>query len=225
MKFFRRAIVTLFLVFLFSIQTFAGWEQAGDNQWKYEQEGIFLSNQWIEDQGNWYYLDENGLMLSNVVKIIDGVAYSFDSTGKCLNPGQSGRIFMNDRFGYSICIPNDVSTNAFDGDPETFDISTQNMLMSFYSDEVPENLDPETYANVFEMGFVEGIEGNKTFIEKKPIQIGDFHFTRTRYIYSGNINLDFYVSVQGHKMLAIAVVYIPKTEGKTQDVLNSLIKV
>ena len=225
MKKISRVFVPIFLSVLFSSQAFAGWEQAGDNQWKYEKDGTFLTNQWLEDRGNWYYLDENGLMIANATKNIEGAEYSFDSTGKCLNHGQTGRVYMNNKMGYSICIPEDTSTNAFDGELETFDISAQNMLLSFYNEEVPENLDPETYASVLELGFFEGIKENKIFIEKKPVQIGDFDFTRTRYDYGDGIVLDFYIGIQGHKILVIAVFYIPETEAKTQEVLNSLCKI
>lgn len=225
MKKFSRIFVSIFLSVLFSSQVFAGWQQAGDNQWKYEKDGAFLANQWFEDQGNWYYLDENGLMIANATRNIEGTEYSFDSTGKCLNYGGPGRVYMNNEMGYSICIPADTSTNAFDGQLENFDISAQNMLLSFYNEEVPGMLDPETYASVFELGFFEGTKESKIFIEKEPVQIGDFHFNRTRYDYGDGIILDFYIGIQGHKMLAIAALYIPETERKTQEVLNSLYKI
>ena len=36
--------------------------------------------------GIWYYFENNGSMLANTSKTIDGKTYYFDATGRCTNP-------------------------------------------------------------------------------------------------------------------------------------------
>ena len=45
-------------------QSASGWE-AVDNSWRYKKEdGAYVTNAWIQDNGNWYYFDENSLMVT-----------------------------------------------------------------------------------------------------------------------------------------------------------------
>lgn len=226
MKKVKILLITTCISFLFSIQSFAGWVQQVNGQWKYDQNGMLATSQWIEDQGNWYYLDENGVMLSNTTQNIDGVDYTFDASGKWLDPNSSTTItyntYSNTEIGYSLQIPSDVATTAFDGNTETFDISTQNILISFNNQIIPAHLDPAVYAAIFEAGFVNGIKGKLSFIDKTNTQLGEFEVTKTRYLYNDNINLDFYNCTRGYKTFVVCAFYIPETQAKVQEILNTL---
>lgn len=72
-----------------------GWLKDG-NTWYYLgkstdniTEGAMFASRWLEDpkgSGTWYYFDASGAMLAEVTREIDGIRYSFDNSGVCLNP-------------------------------------------------------------------------------------------------------------------------------------------
>lgn len=72
-----------------------GWLKDG-NTWYYlgkstdnTTEGAMFASRWLEDpkgSGTWYYFDASGAMLAGVTREIDGIRYSFDNSGVCLNP-------------------------------------------------------------------------------------------------------------------------------------------
>lgn len=43
-------------------------------------------NYWIEADEGWYYVQDDGTMIRNASKEIDGKVYNFDENGVCLNP-------------------------------------------------------------------------------------------------------------------------------------------
>lgn len=70
-RFHTKSMKTLFCMILFAIfctmTIWAGtWELQEDGGCKYKQdEGTYLSNVWIQENGKWYFLDENGLQVAN----------------------------------------------------------------------------------------------------------------------------------------------------------------
>lgn len=77
-----------------------GWSQqtiANEKCWVYSgSNGILYTNKWLKDGNNWYYFDNQGIMVSNVENLdISGKdsdkpeLYSFNSKGVCLNPYKS----------------------------------------------------------------------------------------------------------------------------------------
>ena len=63
-----------------------GWEK-GYAGWKYYKDGVYVCNDWVQDAGKWYYINNKGFNLADCVNItINGIDYSFDSDGVCLNP-------------------------------------------------------------------------------------------------------------------------------------------
>ncbi len=226
MKRIKIIFMTVFLSSMFSVQALAGWIPAENEQWRYEQDGHYLSSQWIEEQNNWYYLDVNGIMLKNITENIGGVEYTFDDTGSCVNPDGTGvvtwNIYTNAEAGYSIKIPSDVTTDAFDGATDTFDISSSNMMISIYGYVIPQNLDPVTYATYFEMGFYDSLNGKLSLVDKTEVQLGGLTFYKTRYTQNGSINMDTYSCSQNQKLIFIATMYVPSTQEKVQEILNTL---
>ena len=56
------------------------WTKIGDS-WYYFQESGAMATGWVKDGAYWYYLDEGGVMVTGD-RVIDGVAYTFDSSGR-----------------------------------------------------------------------------------------------------------------------------------------------
>lgn len=52
-----------------------------NDQWKYQRgANKFAYKEWIEDNGNWYYMDNNGVMTTGWQQI-DGQWYYMDQAG------------------------------------------------------------------------------------------------------------------------------------------------
>lgn len=59
----------------------------GNYYWSYGNgDGTIKTEQWIKDNGKWYYVDYYGEMLKDQSSYIDGKEYIFDSNGVCVNP-------------------------------------------------------------------------------------------------------------------------------------------
>ena len=57
-----------------------GWVQDG-GAWYYLTASGAMATGWVKDGAYWYYLDEGGVMVTGE-RTIDGIAYSFDSSGR-----------------------------------------------------------------------------------------------------------------------------------------------
>ena len=57
-----------------------GWLKEGAS-WYYLQPSGAMATGWVKEGASWYYLDETGVMVTGD-RVIDGVAYSFDSSGR-----------------------------------------------------------------------------------------------------------------------------------------------
>ena len=57
-----------------------GWVQDG-GAWYYLTASGAMATGWVKDGAYWYYLDEGGVMVTGD-RVIDGVAYTFDSSGR-----------------------------------------------------------------------------------------------------------------------------------------------
>lgn len=221
-------LITACISFLFSIQSFAGWVQQENGQWKYDQNGALVTSQWIEDQGSWYYFDANGVMLANTTQNIDGIDYTFDASGKWISPDASNNVtyhtYTNTELGYSLQIPLDVTTTAFDGDPESFDISSENLLIQFTNHLIPAELDTEIWADIYKSAIISGFvsEAQISYIDSTNTQLGEFTVTRTRFLYNGIVSIDSYICIRGHNMLSITTTYGPDTQQKVQGILSTL---
>ncbi|WP_349672389.1 hypothetical protein [Lacrimispora sp.] len=226
MKKVKILLLTACLSSLFTIQSFAGWIQQDNGQWIYDQNGTSVVSQWIEDQGNWYYFDENGVMLTNTTQNINGVNYTFDASGKWLDTNadnkKTSNTYKNTEYGYSLEIPTDVTTTAFDGESQIFSISNDRMLITFYNETFPEQYDPQINANAFEVGFISAFTEKVAFIDRINSQLGELATIKSRYIYSDVINLDFYACIRGNKTIFVISSYTPDSQGKTQEILNTL---
>lgn len=62
-----------------AIQT--GWVNNGGNWYYYNADGILLKNTWLDIEAKWYYLSESGAMVKDTWKVIDGKSYYFGFDG------------------------------------------------------------------------------------------------------------------------------------------------
>ena len=228
MKKLRTLLMVTFFSLIFSVQSFAGWVQQENGQWKYDQNGTLVTSQWVEDQGSWYYLDETGVMLANTTQKIDGEIYTFDVAGKWIDPNSTAEItyrsYTNTEIGYSLQIPSNVATTAFDGNSESFEINTKNMLMQFDNLTIPTDVDPATYLKNFQLGFYNSAIKHASCIDINTTNLGEFSAIKHTYLDNSGNNFDLYICSNGKKMLSISVAYTSDTQEMTQKILDSLKK-
>lgn len=81
----RRRFAAVFaaavLSVVMAVPSYAGtWKRVND-QWKYQRgTNKFAYDEWIEEKGNWYYIDKNGIMTTGWQQL-DGNWYYMDETG------------------------------------------------------------------------------------------------------------------------------------------------
>lgn len=81
MRNFKLLILTsLFSIMMFVNLAFAGWVQEGEF-WKYEENGAFKTNDWLQVEADYYYFDAASHMVKGLQKIGDSF-YAFHSDGK-----------------------------------------------------------------------------------------------------------------------------------------------
>lgn len=74
-------VASLMLTAAMAVPAFAGTWKYENNQWKYQRgTNNYVYNDWVEDKGNWYYMNNSGWMLTGWQNI-DGNWYYFDETG------------------------------------------------------------------------------------------------------------------------------------------------
>ena len=90
-------VVSFLFVMLMSSVSFASWVKEGDN-YKFEQNGIFVTNDFVIDGGKTYYFDENSFMVTGIKKI--GKYYHvFHDTGAAYKKTES---YTYDGFEFEI---------------------------------------------------------------------------------------------------------------------------
>ena len=64
-----------------------GWYNDGQHWRLARTNGKLYTNEWYQENGNWYYFNGLGEMLADVENFeCNGISYSFDSNGVCKNP-------------------------------------------------------------------------------------------------------------------------------------------
>ena len=62
-----------------------GWQGIGGKKCCFASSGAMKTG-WLKLDGKWYYLDTDGLMLTNTSRKIGSKVYNFNSSGVCTNP-------------------------------------------------------------------------------------------------------------------------------------------
>ena len=78
-------LTALALSVIMAVPAYAGtWKYVND-QWKYQRgANKFAYNEWVKDNGNWYYLDKDGYMKTGWQQI-NGIWYYMDQSGVMQN--------------------------------------------------------------------------------------------------------------------------------------------
>ena len=61
----------------------SGWKEIDNNWFYYAPDGTMQKNVFVDTD---YYVDENGVMVSNTSKNVNGITYNFDAEGKVIRP-------------------------------------------------------------------------------------------------------------------------------------------
>lgn len=108
-----KAVASLLIFSQFSIPAFAGtWEKlAHADQWRYQKDnGSYATNEWLYENGSWYYLGNYGTMANGPrwgdSGAIGGQTYYFDKSGKLSTGGfvnyDTGTRYFTDKDGHIV---------------------------------------------------------------------------------------------------------------------------
>lgn len=124
----------------------AGWQYYDSdgslavNCWRTDQKGLtyyldengwLCRNRWIQENGQWKYVDELGCMVSSVTRTIDGVQYTFGADGilrdECTRPAQefqlgtlNGKSYTNAWADLSLTFPETAKVLKGNGSEITY---------------------------------------------------------------------------------------------------------
>jgi len=230
MKKLKVLLTTACFSFLFSMEAFANWVQVDSGQWKYDLFGTYISNQWVEDEGNWYYLDDNGIMLANITQEINSASYTFDTSGKCMNPGtidyKNTKAFIREDIGFSVDIPTKVTTDAFNTTDENFSIESEDFYINLGFANIESDLNPWGYGLQAETQFCKDYQNDAVQVSTSYKKLGDFYMYYREYLLYNSAYIDFYSYVEDHKVISIVQVsYSKSSRERSTDILNTLKKI
>lgn len=223
----KTILVATGLSVLFSMQALAGWNQTNNGQWTYDQNGTRLTGQWLDDNGTWYYLGTDGIMLANTTQNINGVDYTFDASGKWLDPnaprtGVSDGVYTNVELNYSMQLPDGIPYTVDENGSLYMESGTAIIAVTTFTN-LPSYASSTELVDLFTEKLVSGIGYLVSMEYQTTAQIGDFncqktHFTANEYA----INGDLYTSIQDNGFFCIFVAYNTDTKPAIDNALNSL---
>lgn len=87
MKKMKLLFATLGVSTVLSMTSFAGeWKQDNTGWWYQNDDGTYPVNSWFQDTDwKWYYFNEAGYMQTEPITLSDGVTYTFNQDGSCIN--------------------------------------------------------------------------------------------------------------------------------------------
>lgn len=87
MKKMKLLFATLGVSTVLSMTSFAGeWKQDNTGWWYQNNDGTYPVNSWFQDTDwKWYYFNEAGYMQTEPITLNDGVTYTFNQDGSCIN--------------------------------------------------------------------------------------------------------------------------------------------
>lgn len=112
------------------------WELVDGAWYLFDQNGYMLTG-WQQSGGNWYYLEDNGAMAADATLTIDGVSYTFGSSGAMTgqtNPVPvmghwEGCTFVNDWSNIRLTVPQGfINLDSTDLSRQSGDIKNADML-------------------------------------------------------------------------------------------------
>ena len=180
----------------------AGWIKTHEGLWTYEKNGVRVRNNWVEENGSWYFFDWRGYMLSDTTKTIGGVEYKFDGSGKRVDPTaqiktvERSKTFADNNVGYKIEVPAGAELVRAEGaDKPCHMIKYKGMEIGLTYADMDAKEDPERYVNQVldrlteenpEYSYIGATEGLKR---------GDYIFTSYGYVNDENQDImNVYIS-------------------------------
>ena len=223
----KALIIATGLSALFSFQALAGWVEIDNGQWTYEQDGNRVSSEWIEDQGGWYYLNADGIMLAGTTQNINGTDYTFDTSGRwqeqsSAQTGINAGVYTNAEFKYSLQIPADMPYTLQDNG--NLDMGSGITLINIghmtYTDS---SINITERAEAFVNNFKTDTADDFPFQYTTEVQLGDMTFTRYHF-YSGyyDASVDLYIGLQEHGFMSVFTGYVSETEPTVQNILRTI---
>lgn len=193
----------------------------------YEEDGTILTDYWIKDEGNLYYVGADGVMLISTTRKIDGKYYTFDESGKGvesepIETGVSGNRYYNEKFRYSIEIPNGIPYEL-DGD---FIVIRQDYVYIAIGNVTSSSLNPAEDAKSIQDEFLNEMDPSMQYVSETDVQFGGLDFKRLHCVDSTvGIGRDLYTSVQDTGYILIITVYTPTNEPTIQKALDSIVSI
>lgn len=222
---FRTVFIAAGLSLLASVPVVAGWVPVDNGRWQYEEDGSIVTSRWIEDQGDWYYVGDDGIMLANTGRTIDGIDYRFDSSGKWmesanLRTGVIGNRYYNEKYRFSVDIPDGVT---YEVDANGFiNLENQFMFMSIANFSNTEGASTAESIKFLTEFFLDENGSSMIYAGDTDMQFGGIAFTRSHtYDEQYGFSLDFYTAAQDDGFIAIVVGYAPSCEAVVESILNS----
>ena len=212
---------------LFSFQALAGWVEIDNGQWAYEQDGNRISNEWIEDQGSWYYLNADGIMLADTTQHIDGTDYAFDASGRWIEQtsartGVNAGVYTNADFNYSLQIPADMPYTLQDNG--NLDMGSGITLINIgHVTYTADDISVSERAEAFVTNFKNDTANDFPFQYSAEVRFGEMTFTR-HHFYSSyyDASVDLYIGLQEHGFMSIFTGYVSDTEPTVQNILRTI---
>lgn len=181
--------VTLCFTLLFSsvsFISFAGEWKSDNIGWKYQEDnGAYATNEWEEINGNWYYFNEGGYMLSNTTtpdgyivnesgewvdtsKTDTIVKYKFDTSGNWVSDGKIPE-------GEYVYYPKEKMNNPIISGSSSIESSTFNYIKIYKGDEI----NPGDYVLAKDVGQLD-ISGEGVFLVGRDIKAGTYNLIKNR---------------------------------------------
>ena len=220
-------MLTSCLSLLAAFPAFAGWQQTGNGQWQYEQDGAILTGQWLEDQGSWYYLDANGMMPAGTTQNIAGTDYNFDADGRWIEPAaapvavrEGWNLYQNDKTKYSIQYPTSMqNVTASNSD---LDVKSDYIFISIMSMPVSSDINPSYLSENIRKGYANS--GITIYQSQSETQINGYAFTKYHFTHiDGKTKMDLFVRYDSStaSFYGIAAGYLDHSKASAMEIVST----
>lgn len=109
------------------------WYKANSEAWFYYKNGKQVKNNWIYDNGKYYYFDSSGYMLNGISKVINGEKYFFNQDGSLKTDTVSGDYVIGSdgraiNIYKKLLVENLISLGCPEGYAKVIDSSVEDLI-------------------------------------------------------------------------------------------------